>query len=279
MEMKLFQTKFQCMREKPITVSNPCGFPSDRYPNSTVYGYHDFFELEFFEKGEGLHYINGTTYPVTAGYVYLLFPGDYHRMQLDTECEYSLWNLKIDVAVPRKELIDELAKFSRPISTYAVDKSEFLLNELRFLHDCIHQKTWNEEMAVNSAERILAVVQYLLEKGSRIDRRTTRAPYWTVVEYIEKNYMNDICADDLAKLIDVSVYYIGIYFKKHTGMTWSHFLLQTRLFHASRLLRETVLSVKEIASKVGFSSSEYFARMFKGMFSVSPTEYRKQGVI
>ncbi len=277
--MKLFQTKFQCMREKPITISNPYGFPSDRYPNSADYGYHDFFELEFFEKGEGLHYINGTAYPVTPGYVYLLFPGDYHRMQLDTEQEYSLWNLKIDVSVPRKELIDALAGVPRPISTYALDKSEFLLNELQFLHDCIHEKTWNEEMAVNSAERVLTIVKYLLEKGDRVDRRTSQTPYWAVIEYIEKNYMKCVCAADLAKLINVSEHYIGIYFKKHTGMTWSHFLLQTRLFHASQLLRETVLSVKEIAAQTGFCSPEYFARMFKSVFGVSPVEYRKQRVL
>ena len=273
--MKLFQPKFQCMREKPITISNPVGFPSDRYPNSSVYGYHDFFELEFFEKGEGLHYINGTSYPVKPGYVYLLFPGDYHRMQLDPEHEYSLWNLKIDLSVPRKTLIDELEKFPRPISTYAVDKSGFLLDELRFLHDCVHQKTWNAQMAVNSVERILTIVGYLLEQGARTDCRTTQAPFWTVVEYIEKNYMNPLRAVDLARIIGVSEHYIGIYFKKHTGMTWSHFLLQTRLFHASRLLRETTLSVKEIASQTGFCSPEYFARSFKEEFGTSPVAYKK----
>ena len=80
--MKCFQSQFQCMKDQLITVGHIQGIPSDIYPNSEISGYHDFYELEFFTAGEGIHYINGVPYHVQPGYVYLLIPGDFHRNSL-----------------------------------------------------------------------------------------------------------------------------------------------------------------------------------------------------
>lgn len=62
-----------------------------------------------------------------------------------------------------------------------------------------------------------------------------------------------------------------------TGKTPSEFIRLIRLRHAARLLRESQMSVSEIAYKVGFSSPRYFSRCFEELYGFKPTEYKKQG--
>ena len=63
-------------------------------------------------------------------------------------------------------------------------------------------------------------------------------------------------------------------FKDHTGMAPNQYLLQLRLEKASRLLRNTTVSVERIAELVGFTSVSYFSRFFKDRVGVSPLHFR-----
>jgi transcriptional regulator GlxA family with amidase domain len=46
--------------------------------------------------------------------------------------------------------------------------------------------------------------------------------------------------------------------------------------HASELLQHTELSMTEIASKCGFSDSNYFCRKFREMTGKSPRKFREE---
>ncbi|TWU03100.1 HTH-type transcriptional activator RhaR [Neorhodopirellula pilleata] len=63
-------------------------------------------------------------------------------------------------------------------------------------------------------------------------------------------------------------------FKDHTGMAPNQYLLQLRLEKASRLLKNTTLSVERISELVGFTSVSYFSRFFKEHTGVSPLRFR-----
>jgi AraC-like DNA-binding protein len=57
------------------------------------------------------------------------------------------------------------------------------------------------------------------------------------------------------------------------------FLNQCRIDHAARALRETPgISVTEIAMRVGFNSSQYFATLFRKRHHMTPVQYRSRKV-
>jgi AraC-like DNA-binding protein len=66
-------------------------------------------------------------------------------------------------------------------------------------------------------------------------------------------------------------------FKKVAGMTFVAYLNHARLANGSRLLRETDLTIAEIASDVGFSDQSYFDKRFKRAFGMTPKEFRLGG--
>ncbi|MGH9621806.1 MAG: helix-turn-helix transcriptional regulator, partial [Bryobacteraceae bacterium] len=65
------------------------------------------------------------------------------------------------------------------------------------------------------------------------------------------------------------------YAKELTNMAPLHYLNHSRLEHAARLLREqSSVSVTNLALSCGFSSSQYFATLFKRRFGCTPREFR-----
>jgi AraC-like DNA-binding protein len=66
-------------------------------------------------------------------------------------------------------------------------------------------------------------------------------------------------------------------FKKVAGTTLVAYLNHVRLANGSRMLRETSLSVAEIASAVGFADQSYFDKRFKRAFGRTPMAFRGSG--
>lgn len=80
--------------------------------------------------------------------------------------------------------------------------------------------------------------------------------------------------DEIARGVHVSSAYLVRLFRRHTGdspMTW---LARRRMEKAAAMLLSTRRPVGEIAARVGVDDPNYFARRFKAVFGVSPTDYR-----
>ena len=69
--------------------------------------------------------------------------------------------------------------------------------------------------------------------------------------------------------------YLCDIFKKYTGCTITGYLLKIRMEKASGMLLNTNLSLVEIAAQVGYSDYNYFSRLFKRYFNISPNAFRK----
>lgn len=64
--------------------------------------------------------------------------------------------------------------------------------------------------------------------------------------------------------------------KAATGFSPNELIKNIRLEAGARLLKESNLNISEIAEHTGFSSSSYFARSFKAVYGISPSEYQKK---
>lgn len=64
-------------------------------------------------------------------------------------------------------------------------------------------------------------------------------------------------------------------FKEEKGETFINFISDKRLEKSRQLLETTDLSIKEITADVGYNDQNYFSRIFKNKYGLSPKEYRK----
>lgn len=95
------------------------------------------------------------------------------------------------------------------------------------------------------------------------------------MKYIEENYNRRICISDLSRLINVCDDHFIRMFKAATSRTPAAYITDVRLHQALRLLSLNQYSISEISDRTGFSSIQYFSRIFKERMGLSPSEYTK----
>ena len=62
--------------------------------------------------------------------------------------------------------------------------------------------------------------------------------------------------------------------KQLTGLNVKEYVTKIRIERACRLIRETDISITEVAEQTGFSSSRYFSTAFKQYMGVTPSQYK-----
>ena len=94
--------------------------------------------------------------------------------------------------------------------------------------------------------------------------------------YIHKNYSQDIALNEVAHFVNMNRSYLSELFKKEIGDNFINYLTAYRMNKSKKLLRETNLSINEIAERVGYHNISYFTKIFKKYVDMTPRDYRKQ---
>jgi len=95
-----------------------------------------------------------------------------------------------------------------------------------------------------------------------------------ICEFISSNLEQNISLEALAEMAGLSVHHFARAFKQSVGMPPHSYVLQRRIEHAQQMLRNTELSLSEIALSAGFSDQSHLARQFRRMTGVSPSVVR-----
>jgi AraC family L-rhamnose operon transcriptional activator RhaR/AraC family L-rhamnose operon regulatory protein RhaS len=94
------------------------------------------------------------------------------------------------------------------------------------------------------------------------------------ISHLETNFDGAVELDDLAGIAHMSKRSFLRTFQAATGQSPIAYLIQIRVNRAADRLRTTDEPVTDVAFACGFQDSNYFARQFKQVMSVSPREYR-----
>lgn len=97
-----------------------------------------------------------------------------------------------------------------------------------------------------------------------------------IFNHVTENYKNQIALEDIADLISMTVPSFCRYFKKITGKTFTKFVNEYRLVHASKLLAEKPMGITDICFESGFNNFSYFNKSFKEFTGKTPSEYRNE---
>jgi YesN/AraC family two-component response regulator len=98
----------------------------------------------------------------------------------------------------------------------------------------------------------------------------------SAVEFCEQNFRKGVTRDDAAKALGYNSSYLGQLVSSHLGHSLSEYLTTLRIAEGKRLLEETELTIREVASSVGYVDPAHFTRAFTRVAGLSPTAYRRQ---
>ena len=125
------------------------------------------------------------------------------------------------------------------------------------------------------------VMLHLLQKYSHLNWKLPKfkgglAPHVLnrIKELIRASLADELSLSILAHEAKLSEYHFARMFKDCVGLSPHQYVMICRLEHAAKLLKDTPLSVIEIAVSCGFNSASHFAQQFKTKYGVTPTRYR-----
>lgn len=104
---------------------------------------------------------------------------------------------------------------------------------------------------------------------------TSRHFVYQVKTYLLNNFASDINLEDAAALVNLSTNYFSSVFKQETGETFIDHLTKIRLEKAKEFIEENAYSLKEISFMVGYKDPNYFSRVFKKYYDVSPSQFQQ----
>lgn len=133
---------------------------------------------------------------------------------------------------------------------------------------------------VKIAEKLTQLISMLMEDAwnpahDMIHTGRKRLSVYEIKDYIDKHYAEKLSLEELANGFYMNKQYLSKIFKEQFGITVNGYVGQVRISKAKSLLRFTEMSVEEIGASVGISDSNYFARTFKKIEGVTPSEYRR----
>ncbi|HHY98339.1 MAG TPA: helix-turn-helix domain-containing protein [Firmicutes bacterium] len=94
--------------------------------------------------------------------------------------------------------------------------------------------------------------------------------------FIEENLKERITLADVARVVGLCPTYFARVFGEKMGVSFHLYLTQRRMQRAADLLKDSSLSIGEIAYNVGYPDQNHFSQVFKKMIGMSPSNYRKQ---
>lgn len=97
-------------------------------------------------------------------------------------------------------------------------------------------------------------------------------------EYLRAHCRESFSASLLERELHLSYKRLAAVFKSEKGITMQRYHNRCRMEEAARLLRNTLMSVGEIAGELGFEDMLYFSRRFRAYYAQSPTAYRKSSL-
>ncbi|RAP76530.1 AraC family transcriptional regulator [Paenibacillus montanisoli] len=118
---------------------------------------------------------------------------------------------------------------------------------------------------------MVGFVRFLAHPFEPTDPRIRRTIAW-----MQSHTTEDFQPEVWANTFHISEAYLYELFRKETGDSPHQYFMSCRLEQAKTELRETNLSVTDIADKLGFSSVHYFSRQFSKHLNESPNQYRKR---
>ncbi len=95
-----------------------------------------------------------------------------------------------------------------------------------------------------------------------------------IAEYISVHYGEPLTLTELAGVFFLTPQYLSSFFRKNFGMNFKAYLTEQRLFHSLRDLRNTRMTISEIALRNGFSSISAYRRNFLNAYHLPPSDYR-----
>lgn len=128
-----------------------------------------------------------------------------------------------------------------------------------------------KELSISEDYKLLNVHGYGFEIKHQDNERID-----IIFKHVRENFNRTITLDEVSDLVSMTTPAFCRYYKKVTGKTFTQFVNEFRIVHATKLLQETHSSITDVCFESGFNNFSHFSKLFKKVTGKSPLKYRNE---
>ncbi len=249
---------------------------------------HNFYQIVWFIKGVGRHYVDFHEYPIEDNMLFFVSPGQIHwfdensrfdgiiihfngrflsdeRQNDNVFLKYNIFNA-FD-AKPCFKVCDACARFLSSIV-------EEIQEELTHKNDFAHSEYLNHLIKL-----FLIQIQRMGTRESNIQLQPNNSTHRTFVKFrqmIENHYRHIHTAKEYALYMNITTRTLYNNVMEVAHITPLQMIDNRIILESKRMLKHTSLRVKEVAYQLGFEDPSYFVKFFKKQVGCLPLEFRER---
>lgn len=253
---------------------------------------HDYYELFYVYSGSCVYYFQDTSFHLHKGQFLILSPHTQHRIIMDgyglgltINVKKSTFQNTFRTLLNEHNLLSDFfahTLYDTQVSNYITFNIENTLE-----YNYLIQQIFDESNSIENYSNMICVSllnlffgKLLQDFGKSIHmyKDVKNASFNTafpmMLKYVQSNYRT-ITLPKMSQIFHYNESYISSLFKKYLNENFSVVVQNLRLEDAKKILETTNYNLEKISEIVGYDSVDYFSRIFKKKYGISPSQYRK----
>lgn len=242
--------------------------------------WHNEFEILYLERGKAKFYIDGQEFILGDNQFLFVNCGSIHSGE---EIEKSMaYAAVFDLRLLFSEEPDSCKhKYFIPLRDGKYSVPSFIKDETfgRNIHEIIELfkvRPYGYELLIKGLlYRIFwNIFDKYIKKSKKLNLKLEKIK--DVLVYIDTNHQKNMTLDELSKKGNISKFYLCRIFRDVLRMSPIEYINKIRIEKATEFLRNTNMSISDIAFECGFNDVSYFIKIFKTFMKTTPLKYRKE---
>ena len=250
---------------------------------------HDFWELNYVERGEIEYHYGAKVYTLCAGEMIFFRPNVFHRLLCRKDSKIFVVSFETDskalnyfkknyiIQYPKKYLflianvLEEAKAQFEHVNENNVDSFDFVLE---------NEKSDNFAGSQALKNLIELLLIYIIREKTQNKPKTIhdktrfeKAVVNTILMIMQQNVNGILTIDDICQKVNFEKTYVYSLFKKYVHASPMKYFMEMKIEKAKKLLAEEELSVTAVSKELDFDSPQNFSKVFKKALGESPSKY------
>lgn len=223
------------------------------------------------DQGEITHKINGNDLKLGQHECLLLFPGETYSQKVEKDRVTTYLTIMFDASGIEDEMKQRIY--------HLTSKHSSLVEKMVKLSNHPTSRYSSDELFLSLKTLLMSLIQghadTIAEPTTSMRENYENELFQAIVDYLYQNVEQQNQVNDLVDHFALSRSTLQMLFKKYADTSPKAYINQLRLQRSKVLIRESKMSLSEIASELGYGSIQYFSRAFSREFGMSPSNYAK----